>query len=195
MGKEKRIRKSRSRGIAETYIHIKTNSSKLSREEAKAYLEKNVQVWVKEHFKKPVTIKIRVEEGSLKIWIYIGGTLFTLVAGYGSFRSGIDYVVSDSKAFSKSVIEHFKDEENVPPEAVIRAEKRLGVPGKIQRYYKKLDNLNALNRSDSDRTVFIEELKEELLQIILLLECEEDRQLVIENSPAEISNNIPEQLP
>ena len=40
-----------------------------------------------------------------------GITLFNFVANYGSFRSSIDYIVSDAKAFSSYVIEHFVENE------------------------------------------------------------------------------------
>lgn len=190
----------RSKGIAETYIHIKDVPSNLSKRKAKNYLEENVKLWAEQRFKKPVVIKIRVEEGSLKVWVLVGGiSLFNLVAGYGSFRSGIDHLVKDSKAFSNYVIEQFVQDENVSNTAVLRAEKRLGVPGKIQRFLKELNALNSTNLSHNDRELKIQKLHDEFINIIKLLDNEQDRELFMENVPVliqqEQNHPLPEPIP
>jgi len=59
----------RARGIAETYIHIKDVPSGVSIEKTRIYLEENTHRWAMQVFKKPVTVKITVEEGSLKVCV------------------------------------------------------------------------------------------------------------------------------
>ncbi len=200
MGSKRKSRKPRSRGIAETYIHIKDVPRGLTKEKARRYLEQHAHAWAERQFKKSVIVKVRVEEGSLKVWVLVGGiTLFTFVANYGSFRSGIDYIVSDAKAFSSYVIEHFVEDENVPDTAVLRAERRLGVPGKIQRFLRSLDKLNSPNIGHNERQVKLQQLRTEFIEILELLENEQDRELFIEQVPDDIAHHpdapLPEPIP
>ena len=188
MGKKRKIRVPRSKGIAETYLHIKEVPRGLSKGKARRYLDKHARIWAEQKFKKSVIVKIRVEEGTLTVWVYVGVlTLFSFVVGYGSFRSGIDHLVSDARAFSDYVIENFGKDEGVPETAVFRAERRLGVPGKIQRFLKSLDQLNDPDIQPDERHVEIEELREEFIEIIELLENDQDRELFMEQVPDNIS--------
>ncbi len=168
--------KTRKGGIAETYIHIKDVPSEVSIEKTRIYLEENAHRWAMQVFKKSVTVEITVEEGSLKVWVLVGGiAIYELVAGYGSFRSGVDYIVSDAKDFSEQVIERFESDQHIPDELMFRTERRLGVPGKIQRFYKFLDKLNSDEVSNRERQEEIDHLQEEFIQIIRLLDHEEDK--------------------
>lgn len=196
---ERKIRVPRSRGIAETYIHIKDVPNGLSKEKARQYLEQHAHIWAEKKFNKSVIVKIRIEEGSLKIWVLVGVPfLFNLVAGYGSFRSGIDAIVSDSKAFSNFVIEHFGEDEGVPEVAVLRTECRLGVPGKIQRFLKSLDKLNSPNIGHNERQIELQKLRAEFIEILKLLENDQDRELFIEQLPVSVRHQpdvpIPEPI-
>ncbi len=181
------MKKTKSREIAETYIHINYDYElkQKSHDEIKLYLETNSQEWAKKYFKQPIEITITVEDGSLKTWITVAGLIYAGVAGYGSFRSGIDYMVKDAKSFSDYVIEEFYQHENTPQHDIIRDERRLGIPGKIQRLFKKsdkLDNLNNLN----DRNELVEELRFELTNILDLIDNQEDKELLLENVRDEI---------
>ncbi|MEZ0148545.1 MAG: hypothetical protein AB9Q22_00265 [Candidatus Reddybacter sp.] len=42
---KRKKRRSRAKGIAETYIHIKDIPESLTKEEARLYLEKNIYKW------------------------------------------------------------------------------------------------------------------------------------------------------
>lgn len=199
MDKKKKIRKPRSKGISGTYIHIKDLPNGLSVEKAQYYLKQHVHVWAEENFKHSVIVKVRVEEGSVKVWVLVGGiTLFNFVGNYGSFRSGIDHIVSDAKTFSEYVIEQFKADERVPDEAVLRVEKRLGVPGKIQRFYKKLDKLQDEN-NNLDEQQLVRKLQKEFIEILELLDNEQDRELFMEEIPIEVIRQpnvpLPEPIP
>ena len=137
-------RKSRSRGIAETYIHIKTVPRSLSASEVNEYLNKYARSWAMDYFGSDVQVEIAVVEGSLKIRILVGGILlFNLVSNYGSFREGIDTIVDDARSFSEFVIEQFVHHEHVDQDEMYRLERRLGVPGKIQRFLRDMDGLNS----------------------------------------------------
>ncbi|MEC6831200.1 hypothetical protein VXS06_05400 [Photobacterium toruni] len=178
------FKKSRSRGIAGTYIYIKDVPDGLSKEKIKFFLDEKVSSWAEAKFKTSVRVVIEVEDGSIIVKIGIGAVaLYTMVANYGSFRTGIDYIVKDARTFSEYVIEQTKAEENIPNDAISRTEKRLGVPGKIQRYLKDIDKLNSLNLSHVERQERLDGLKAEFLNIIELLEDNRDRNAFAEAIP------------
>ncbi|MEJ1380699.1 MAG: hypothetical protein RPT95_06990 [Candidatus Sedimenticola sp. (ex Thyasira tokunagai)] len=194
MGKKRKSRIPRSRGISETYIHIKDVPNGLSKEKARRYLEQHARIWAEQNFKESVIVKVRVEEGSLKVWVFVGGlTLFNFVANYGSFRSGIDHLVTDARTFSNYVIEHFGEDEGIPEAAVLRVERRLGVPGKIQRFLKSLDKFNSPDIDPNERHAKVQKLREEFIEILELLENDQDRELFMQQVPDNISHipNVP----
>lgn len=194
--KPRKKKRSRVRGIAETYIHIIDVPESLTKKEAYLYLEKNIYKLAKESFKHKVNVKIAIEDGSLKVKVLIGAiAIFQFVSNYGSFRSGIDHIVNDAYKFSNIVIERFKEDEHIPTESISRAERRLGVPGKIQRFYKSMDKINSTQYSHNERQKLIEDLKNEFISIIELLEVEEDRELFTAEIPQNLIHQFPQTFP
>lgn len=196
MESKRKKRRSRAKGIAETYIHIKDVPTSLTKDEVRKYLEKHIRAWAEKSFKNDVNIKISVEDGSLIVRIRVGGrALVYMLALYGGMRGGIDYLVHDSWTFSDTVIEHFMQDEHIPEQSIIRAERRLGVPGKIQRFYKKLDKLNSNDYSHNQRQEIIDDLQEELIAIVELLEAPEDRELFMSEIPDLLTSQLHQPLP
>lgn len=197
MESKRKKRRSRVKGIAETYIHIKDVPRSLTKDEALLYLKRNIKNWAKKSFKYDVDIRISVEDGSLKVRVLVGGVLVfaNLVVIYGGFRTGIDYIVKDSWGFSNKVIEQFKKDEHIADQSIIRAERRLGIPGKIQRFYKSIDKINSTDYSHNERQDKIDKLKEEFISIIELLEAEGDRESFIAEIPETIVSELPQTLP
>lgn len=189
-------RRSRSRGIAETYIHILDVPRELSKDKVREYMERHVPAWAEERFKEFVVVKVRTEDGSLKVWVFVGGlAIFHFVSNYGSFRTGIDHLVSDARAFSEFVIERFSEDKNIPEDVLYRTERRLGVPGKIQRFLESLDSLDSPDISQRQRQEEAERLREEFIEIIELLDNEQDRRLFMHEVPPNISQQTNGPLP
>jgi hypothetical protein len=193
---KRKKRRSRAKGIAETYIHIKDVPESLTKQKAREYLLTHIGIWAEQSFKNEVKILISIEDGSLIARVRVGGqTLVCMLALYGSIRAGIDYLVDDAWSFSDTVIEHFVQDEQIPEQSIVRAERRLGVPGKIQRFYKRLDKLNSDNYSHNQRQDEIEYLQDEFISIIELLEAPEDREAFMSDIPDLISSQLHEPLP
>lgn len=196
MESKRKKRRSRAKGIAETYIHIKDVPRFLTKDKAHLYLQRNIKKWAEKSFKNDVRIEISVEEGTLIVRVLVSGlVLANLVVLYGGLRTGIDYMVKDSRSFSNTVIENFKRDENISDQSIIRAERRLGVPGKIQRFYRSIDKINSNDYSRNERQEVIDDIKEEFISIIELLETEEDRELFIAEIPTNVISQLPQSLP
>ena len=201
MKQKKQNRKSRAKGIAETYIHINIQSKNLevnnilTKEKATIYLEQHAIAWAEKFYGKKINVQIKVEEGSIKAYVLVAGlSIFEFVSNYGSFRSGIDQIVDDSKSFSEYVINNFMEDENISDDMIIRNERRLGIPGKIQRFLKQAEKLDT-ELPVQKRNDLIESLSEELLEILLMIDNHNDREIFKKNSPELIVNTLPLPLP
>ncbi len=130
--------------LAQTYLHLAVNPSPRQIVETSAYLQYLGANSANEHFRQEVELDFRIEQGSLKGWLTVVGGLSVALGNYGSLREGIDYAVKDSREFSEWIIKQFKSEVAMPPEALYRSERRLGVAGKIQRLYPLLEETTDL---------------------------------------------------
>ncbi|MCO4244614.1 hypothetical protein ACFOW3_23530 [Acidovorax facilis] len=129
--------------LAQTYVHFKTDASPEKLDVARKYFLYVAALSASEHFKNEVLIDLRVEEGSLKGWITVAGALYAGICAYGSFREGIDYLVKDGKEFSDFVIKRTLSDAAPPAGALVRAERRLGVPGQISRLLPLVEKAEA----------------------------------------------------
>ena len=110
-----------------------------------------------------------------------------LNTGYGSFRSGIDYLVKDAKKFNEIVVSNLVGTLDIPKHEFYRIERRLGVPGKIQRLLVRIERL-------SNITEELERVKSEIINILKKLPDEEDRKMFIKALPEPISPTLPQSL-
>jgi hypothetical protein len=187
--------------LSETYIHLKMDATDVFREEVAVYLKELAQDASFKMFNQETLIDIRFEEGSWKTWIAVAGAIYISVGQYGSFRSGIEYLVKDARRFSNIVIERFVDKEKLSQDIIYRTEKRLGIPGKIHRLFQRIDRLQENFPSDGSRYPWGDsfsklkkasidkeflKIKYEILEIYDLLDHEQDQSLFIRSLGAKI---------
>lgn len=153
--------------LAQTYLHLLVEPTQRQIEETQSYVLFLGALSAKEHFGQEVQLEIRIEHGSLKGWLTVIGGLYIGLSNYGSLREGIDYAVKDSREFSAWIIEKFKHEVAMPPEALYRTERRLGLPGKIQRLYPLLEETSELieRRDSSEARKRLAQVQEQLTAI------------------------------
>lgn len=186
--------------LAQTYLHLKVYASKEQLAQARDYFEYIAALSALEHFRREVDLEFRVEDGSLKGWLTVVGGLYAGVCNYGSFREGVDYAVKDARAFSEFVIERVKNETEMPKGALYRVERRLGLPGRIQRLYPMLDETTNLIR-DGHNTPAKERLKEveeQIRNIAAELDESEDEKILEalkDSIPEPLRRRLPEPSP
>ncbi len=188
--------------LAETYIHLKIEASKKFKIESEEYLYSLSRSTSSEIFEQDAEIYIRFENGSWKTWVVVAGAIYIGIGQYGSFRSGIDYMVTDARKFSNTIIEHFIDKNKLNQEIIFRTERRLGVPGKIQRLYQRIEALQKFDslsgagppweqvhhRFESYRQKELLKIKSELIKILELLDNEDDQTLFLKSLNTEVSH-------
>ena len=142
--------------LAESYIHLRrlplmrqSRDFTLSRpplaqtrEEFADLVERHAYRVGREIYGREPTLELVIEDGSVKVRVAIAATsIFAFVSSYGSFRSGADHLVADARRFTELVISSVGQEAPIRDENIIRIERRLGVPGEIQRLFADLDRL------------------------------------------------------
>ena len=185
--------------LAEAYIHFSIDITDVPLEDLRAFEDEIYSRYhhILKEFRGKRVLTVRVEEGSLKIRLAVFGTIYVLITSYGSFRQGIDYLVSDAKKFDKMVASDLVEHVNIPREKVYRIEKRLGIPGKIRRILVRIDRVSQRSSSYNhpDIAEEIKQIKSEVINILNAMPDEQDRQIFIEALPQPISSSLPSPLP
>jgi hypothetical protein len=88
-----------------------------------------------------IKYSIEFDEGSLKTNIIIWATsLYIGIGQYGSFKAGLREASKDIKIVSTSIIKSLEDDPSIGTHR-IRTENRLGILGRINEIYSKIDSL------------------------------------------------------
>lgn len=185
--------------ISETYIKFDLDYSESNKELIRQaflrYVENNIE-FKNSDFRK-LRISIEFEKGSLKTKIITWGTVFYMgIANYGSFRAGLREIVNDVKGVSEVTVEQIKHDPNIDDNNIIRFEKRLGIPGRLNDLYRRVDSLqrNAPNYSQNELQQRLLDLKQDIADIAIILDFA-TRQEFIRELPVNISQNLPEPSP
>jgi hypothetical protein len=168
--------------IAQTYVHLRPYELDSERINQLGYAvqESAIQAAVAV-YGGGVNIDVKLEAGSVKGWVTIGGIIGALQVGYGAvadykgFKESIVEICEDAKKFGTIVSDAFSAKARVSPDSVYRVEKRLKVPGKIKRVFTKMEVLDqmAAKMSASEIAARIAEIEHELQAIEKELTSEE----------------------
>lgn len=179
--------------IAETYLRLDIRLDNNDKIEFKRYLEKQARIYASELFHQDATFVVHIEDGSVKAWILVGGILFTnALVQYGSIRTGLDYAIKDARHFSENVFNDIKAS-GIPSNDIGRFERRLGVPGQLNRIFKRIDNLQKegrdLSKADYDREFSL--IRKQLIKTLGQIDNRNDLRLVRNNLPKSLELSLP----
>lgn len=130
-----------------------------------------------------VDSEVALKDGSLKVYATILGSLYIGISQYGSFRSGVDYLASDVKRLSESIVAESLFQSQSRHDNIIRAEARIGVAGRLKQIVDEIDQINSRIGHDSPRALSrkLERLTESLEKLIGKLNDPQDIPYIKEN--------------
>jgi len=144
--------------IAGIEFLIKLDFHEINTQETEIYLKGLTSKYSNIIYGQQTEILVRLEEGSLKVSLAILGALYIGIGQYGSFRSGIDYMIKDAKSLKELVTNELV--KNGLNEADIIESKRIHCdPDKIRRV------LLSIERYESYKNISREDVKKELSKI------------------------------
>ena len=139
--------------LAGIEFHFDLDLNEVQLEEAERYLEALTSKYSDLIFNQKTEVHVRLEDGSLKVVIAIVGALYIGIGQYGSFRSGIDYMINDAKSLKELVTSEIV--KNGLNEADIIESKRAHCdPDKIRRVLLAIDRVESkpsLSKSDLNK--------------------------------------------
>ncbi len=133
--------------LGQSYIRFDFKANEEFKTALEKYLLYKAKIYAKEFFHKELVFDefyfvVETEEGSLKSRLKIYGKIVigALIA-YGGIRTGVDYLIQDSRRITNHIVEDIANEPNINPNSIGRVERRLGVPGKLKRLYDDIQHL------------------------------------------------------
>lgn len=182
--------------IGETYIKFDFEYSESNKSKIKEAYLSQIGLTSREYLKHEQVYKISIEfeKGSLKTRIVVwSSTIYMGIANYGSFRAGVREIISDVRQFSEVVINRIDDDPNITQNDIIRTEKRLGLPGRLQELYNRIDTYerDINNLSNVQQQAELTAIKTEIASLIQLL-SEQDKQAFLNDLNNNYSQNLPQ---
>ncbi len=168
--------------ISHYIFHIEAKYTIEISNKIESYLQEELATAFKLYLSSTPKIRIEVEPGSIRIYAVTLAALSSLYVGiglYGSFRSGIDYIIADSKSIFSIVTRNFQ-KAGIQPQSIKERRKVEATPEKLRRLYLKIDDLdrNYSNCSKDENRKKIGNIKEYLLKILYSIDDQEDIELL-----------------
>ena len=182
--------------LAETYLHLEIRLDDEGKKQLQRYLQEKAPFYSAGVYEYELEYAVNIEDGSVKVWLTVAGAIYAGIASYGSFRSGIDYLVKDAQTVSERAFADLKDS-GMPQDHVINFQRRQGVPGQIKRALREIRMLenNGRNLSEKEYNSKTKSVRRALERISKGLDHEKDLNILKENIPQQLQNSLPSRLP
>ncbi len=180
--------------LCESYVHISPFSIKPSHREQLDILREKVRWLARESFKTEFEVYSHYEEGSLKYWIAVAGSLYTSIVFYGEFRKGIDYVYHDSKVVAEWVGNSMRKVLAPTESQRYRIENRTGALGLLKSGIDQIDSLkNDLdNCSPTEVQNRLSRIIKVLQRAVVMSHDTRDQQYIIRETIRLLNDSFPE---
>jgi len=177
--------------LSQAYLNLTIDASASEIEAVRTYLAEVGRCIAIEVYGQEIEIEIRIEDGSLKAWVTVVGLIWVGVASYGSFRTGIDYLVHDGRQFGEMVTSRFIEDAGLQDDKVYRVERRLGIPGRIRRLLVKIEKIENAEYTNPVVRTELEKLRQEVQRIVDDLDTDKDRKIFVSNLPEPYQDVLP----
>ncbi|EHK2924980.1 hypothetical protein M3916_003925 [Vibrio parahaemolyticus] len=132
--------------LAGISITIDFDYSEIDEQLTQAYLRDIVLSHANRMYGTELECSVELFEGSVRANLYIIGSIYAVICGYGSFRTGIDYMIKDAKlikdSFASELIRKGMYEEDI-----IDLRRIYSTPDKMRRVMLSIERLE--NKIDS----------------------------------------------
>ncbi len=132
--------------LCQAYIHVhlddRLSAAQLS--EIRSHLEQYASSRGKFFISPEVVAEVEFKEGSLKSYLTLAGALYIAIGQYGSFRSGVDCLYTDTKRLSDALVAESLFSTQSRFQQVIRTEARVGVIGSLKAVVDDMESIETL---------------------------------------------------
>lgn len=128
--------------VAGMKFHFDLDFSELDLEETERYLQGVVSRFSNPVYRQETDVYVRLEDGSLKVTLAIVGALYIAIGQYGSFRSGVDYLIKDAKAI-KELVQSEVVRNGLSDSRIVDSKRMHCDPDRIRRVLLAIDRLES----------------------------------------------------
>jgi hypothetical protein len=184
--------------LLQAYIHVELPES--ISEERLASFRDQLQSFAEARGKffvyPEVNVEVTFKEGSLKSYLTIAGVIYAAIAGYGSFRSGIDYLYTDIKRLSETLVSESPFITQTRNQQIIRTEARMGMIGNLKNIVNQLRQLESeIGSIEVEKIIArIEEVTRDTERLLRQVNSQQDSAYLIQEL-AETMSRLPDQCP
>lgn len=140
--------------LSVTYLRLDLELQRVELEEAETYLRTVAHRYASVVYRQNVEVHIEVQQGSVRVWIAVAGSIYLAIGQYGSFRAGVDQIIKDSKAVKEYVVGTLV-KDGVSENLILEARRVRCVPDKIRYLLLRIDrfekSLPTLDREEAER--------------------------------------------
>jgi hypothetical protein len=128
--------------LCQAYIHVEIDHLNPQQvDDLKRHLKTFVESRGRFFLYEDVSTDVEFKEGSLKIYGTVVGALYIAISQYGSFRSGVDYLATDTKRLAECIASESLFLTKSRHDKTIRVEARVGIAGSLKNAVDKLDRI------------------------------------------------------
>ena len=124
------------------YLHLDIPFYEIEEREAEQYVREIGQKYAHLFYGEDFEIVAKVHEGSIKVYIAVIGSIYLAIGQYGSFRSGVDYLIKDAKTFKELVVSQLV-KNGISEHDIIFKTKEHCDPDKIRRVLLAIERLES----------------------------------------------------
>ena len=180
--------------LCQAYVHIDpVPLDEAELESFKAEIEKFLEARGRFFVYEAVDTSVELKEGSLKVYATIVGAIYIAIGQYGSFRSGVDFLASDVKRLSETIVSESLFLTRSRHGNIKRVEARIGVVGSLKKIVDEIDYIKSqVGEVDPGALAKrIDKLREDVLRMLGNLNDPQDEPYIKENLHELIEENVP----
>lgn len=134
--------------LCQAYVHVEPNDmNRVALDKFNTVISQFIDERGKFFINKDVDTSVELKDGSLKVYVTVLGSIYAVISAYGSFRSGVDYLSSDIKRLSETVVSECLFQSKCRHDDVIHLEARVGVIGQLKNISDEIKTINTLIQS------------------------------------------------
>lgn len=129
--------------LCQAYVHVEPEGmNEIALKKFNTVISAFIEERGKFFINKDVDTSVELKDGSLKVYVTIFGSLYAVISAYGSFRSGVDYLSTDVKRLSETVVSECLFQSKCRHDDVIHLEARVGVIGQLKNISDEIKAIN-----------------------------------------------------
>jgi len=181
--------------LCQAYVHIEpVGLNDDDQEILKDQINHFIEARGKHFLYSEIESNVEFKEGSLRVYATIAGLLYLAIGQYGSFRSGVDYITTDVKRLSESIINESLFLSRSQRDQIIRVEARVGVVGSLK---KIIDEIEFIERNMGEQGVIslakrLRRVRVDTTKLLRNIKNEKDVRYVKKNLLEVVNETLPQ---